>query len=134
MIARVTAVIPVGALHVMIVGIKPHGAVAHARIQGQFLRQLPACLQIRVNVPHQVAFVAAFIAFDAIFRHAIIHDEVFVPATIFAHVFVVQTRGESDRHQQFAAMRPAGVHALIVALHVDNAAGVGLFKLRLIRN
>ncbi|CSP71476.1 Uncharacterised protein [Shigella sonnei] len=41
MITGITAVIAVTRSNVMVVGIKPHGAVAHASIQRQFFAQLP---------------------------------------------------------------------------------------------
>ena len=127
MVARVTAVIAVARRNVMVIGIKPDRTVANTRIDREFLRQLPAALQIRIDVPHQVAFVATFIAFDAVVRHAVAHHEVLVSATVFAHVFVVQTGGEGHRNQQLAAVCPASVHALIVALHINHPAGVSGF-------
>ncbi|MNZ98955.1 hypothetical protein D3C78_1182620 [compost metagenome] len=134
MIARLAAVIAVCALHVTIVGIEPHRAVAHARVQGQFLRELPAGLQIRIHVPHQITFVATFIALHTVIRNAVTHNKVFVAATIFAHVFVIKTGRDRYGNQQFTAVRPAGIDTLIVTLHVDYAARVGRAKLRLIRN
>ena len=115
MVARITAVIAILRGHIVIVGVKPDRAVAHARIQRQFLGKLPGGLQIGVDVPHQVALVTAQVAFLPILRRGAIHDEVFIAFTLFTHVFVVQTGGEGHRHAQFAFVRPARIDALVVA-------------------
>ena len=134
MIAGVTAIITIFRGDVVVVGVKPHRTVAHARIKTQLLSELPLCLQVGIDVPHQVAFVAAQIAFLSVLRRGAIHHEVFIAATLLAHIFVVQTGREGDRDQQFATVGPAGIDALIVTIEVDHAACVGRFKLRLARN
>ncbi len=96
------------------------------------MRQLPVRLQVGINVPHEVALIAAFRPFNAIIRRAVVHHEVFIPATIFAQVFVVQAGGERHRHQQLPTVGPAGVDPLIVALHVDHAASMRWPQLRLV--
>ena len=130
MVAGVAAVIAVTRGNVIIVGVKPYRTVAHAGIEGEFVRQLPLGLQIRVDVPHQITFITAQVPLFAVLRRAVDHHEVFKPFAPLAHVFIVETGGEGDRHQQFAAMSPAGIEPLIVARQVDNAARVRGVELR----
>ena len=136
MVAGVTAVIAVLRGNVMIVGVKPDGAVTHARLNGQLLRELPLGLQVGIKVPHQVTFVTAFVTLHAKIRHAVVHHKVFIPAAIFTHIFVVKAGGKRYRHQQqLAAVGPAGINTLIMALHINYAARMRrIFSLRGIRN
>ncbi len=110
----------------MVVGVKPDRAVAHPGIQRQLVGQLPARLQIGIEVPHQVALVASGCAFFAINRRAILQHEVFVAFALLAHVFVVKSQGDVDRQRpQRVAVGPAAVDALIVAVKLDHAARMG---------
>ena len=129
MITGITAVIAVTRSNVMVVGIKPYGAVAHASIQRQFFAQLPLCLQIGIDVPHQIAFVTAQLTFLPVFRHAAIQAEVIVAFAIFTHVFVVQAGSERERNAQLATVCPAAVYPLIMALQSNHAARMRRVKL-----
>ena len=134
MVAGVAAVIAIFALNIVVVGVKVDRAVTHARVQGQLLGQLPAGLQIGVNVPHQVAFFATQVTFFAEGGHAIIEHVVFIAAAIFTHVLVIKTGSESHWHQQLAPVGPAGIDTLVMTLHINHAAGMFFILLCFNRN
>ena len=134
MIAGLAAVITIARRNVIIVGIEPDRAVAHARVQREFLGELPLGLQIGIDVPHQVTLVAAQVSLFTVLRRAVAHNKVFVTFAALAHSFVIKTGGKGDRHQQLAAVGPAGINPLVVTRQVDNAASMGGFELRSARN
>ena len=133
-IAGITAVIAIAWGDVVVVRVEPYRAVANPGIEREFVSELPLGLQVGVDVPHQVAFVTAQRALFAILRRAVDHHKVFIPFAPLAHVFVVETGGERDGHQQLSAMGQPGINPLVVTGKVDHPAGMARLQLRRARD
>ena len=133
-IAGITAVIAIAWGDVVVVRVEPYRAVANPGIQREFVSELPLGLQVGVDVPHQVAFVTAQRALFAILWRAVDHHKVFIPFAPLAHVFVVETGGERDGHQQLSAMGQPGIDPLVMTGKVDHPAGMARLQLRRARD
>ncbi len=79
-------------------------------------------MQIRIDVPHQVAFVAAQGAFITEIAGA---GEVLIAFALLGHGFIIEAAGQRQRNaRQLIAVGPACINPLIVTSQIDHATGM----------
>ncbi|MNC45848.1 hypothetical protein D3C75_948360 [compost metagenome] len=79
-------------------------------------------MQVRIHIPHQVAFVTAQRPLGAQLGDAVDLGKVFIPFTLFGHGFIIQPAGQGIWHAQLATVRPAGINPLIMARQINHPA------------
>jgi len=114
-------IVGVAGAQVMVVRHELHAAVAQAGVQAPGRGQLPGGLDVGVDVGDGVFLVAA----QCTLHPQGAADKVLIALAVFVHPVHGQAGRHGDGHRCVAEPAgPAGVHAGVVARHVDHAPGM----------